>query len=189
MSWRRTRRSDIPWTFTARAADRGRITTRITRIGRTPPTGADRAAVIAAQQGWRLVYASLDQNHQQVAHAGNNGNDESTLEGNDHFSDRPACALFAHDERKIACLSIRGTVTIQDVVTDIRATPVPFPQQDEEGEGEDRSSRDIGITTVEDFILVLQKWVRRVGITLMASVALSEDRNVWDFAPTYKRSN
>lgn len=96
--------------------------------------------LLAAQQGWRLVYASLDQNHQQVAHAGNNGNDGSTLEGNDHFSDRPACALFAHDERKIACLSIRGTATIQDVVTDIRATPVPFPQQDEEGEGEDRSS-------------------------------------------------
>jgi hypothetical protein len=41
-----TRRSDIPWTSTARAAGRGRITTRITRNGRSPPTGADGRALI-----------------------------------------------------------------------------------------------------------------------------------------------
>ena len=83
--------------------------------------------LLAAQQGWRLVYASLDQNHHHVV-------DGNHLEGDDHFSDKPASALFAHEERKIACLSIRGTATIQDVVTDIRATPVPFPQQEEEEE-------------------------------------------------------
>ena len=91
--------------------------------------------LLAAQQGWRLIYACLDQNHHHVAHAGDNND----LNGNDHFSDRPACALFAHDEHKIACLSIRGTATIQDVVTDIRATPVPFPQQQDEEEDEDRN--------------------------------------------------
>ena len=83
--------------------------------------------LLAAQQGWRLVYASLDQNHHHVV-------DGNHLEGDDHFSDKPASAMFAHEERKIACLSIRGTATIQDVVTDIRATPVPFPQQEEEEE-------------------------------------------------------
>ena len=31
-----------------------------------------------------------------------------------------------------ACLSVRGTTSIQDVVTDIRAVPVPFPQEEEE---------------------------------------------------------
>ena len=54
--------------------------------------------------------------------------------GNGEFSDKPASALFAHDKHKIACLSIRGTATIQDVVTDIRAMPVPFPQPQEEEE-------------------------------------------------------
>ena len=87
--------------------------------------------LLGAQQGWRLVFASLDQNH----HHSHTRNKEGTcLEGDDHFSDRPAAALFAHDERKVACLSIRGTATIQDVVTDIRAVPVPFPQQEEEKE-------------------------------------------------------
>jgi hypothetical protein len=94
--------------------------------------------LLAAQQGWRLVYASLDQNHHHDAHAGNNND----LEGNDHFSDKPASALFAHDEHKIACLSIRGTATIQDVVTDIRATPVPFPQQEEEEEEDQNGERN-----------------------------------------------
>ncbi|KAL9187576.1 hypothetical protein ACHAXT_001679 [Thalassiosira profunda] len=85
--------------------------------------------LLAAQQGWRLVYASLDQNHH---HAHDRDDKDAGLGGNDHFSDKPASALFAHDEHKIACLSIRGTATIQDVVTDIRAMPVPFPQQQQE---------------------------------------------------------
>lgn len=102
--------------------------------------------LLAAQQGWRLVYASLDQNHHHH-HSANGGrahdNDVNRgLEGvghGEHFSDRPASALFAHDGHGIACLSIRGTATIQDVVTDIRAVPVPFPQQQEE---DDRRGRD-----------------------------------------------
>jgi Lipase (class 3) len=41
--------------------------------------------------------------------------------------DRPASALFVHNDEKIACLAIRGTTTIHDVVTDVRQVPVPFP--------------------------------------------------------------
>lgn len=80
--------------------------------------------LLAAQQGWRLVYASLDQDQHHA-----NDTDGIDLESDKHFSDKPASALFAHDELKIACLSVRGTATIHDVVTDIRAMPVPFPQQ------------------------------------------------------------
>ncbi|GAX15810.1 hepatocyte growth factor-regulated tyrosine kinase substrate [Fistulifera solaris] len=65
--------------------------------------------LLAAQQGWRLVYAHL---HLQDSELG---------------YDLPASALFVHDEHKIACLSIRGTSSIQDVVTDIRQAPLPFP--------------------------------------------------------------
>jgi hypothetical protein len=67
--------------------------------------------LLAAQQDWRLLYAFLDQ---------------------DKSVDRPASALFLHEERKIACLSIRGTATINDVITDIRQMPVPFPDNDPE---------------------------------------------------------
>jgi hypothetical protein len=68
--------------------------------------------LLAAQQGWRLLYAHLEQ--------------EFHTEG--FFSDRPASALFLHKEQKIACLAVRGTATINDVVTDIRQVPVPFPE-------------------------------------------------------------
>lgn len=63
--------------------------------------------LLAAQQNWRLLYSYLDQE--------------------DVRSDRPASALFVMEEEKIACLAIRGTATIQDVVTDIRQAPTPFP--------------------------------------------------------------
>ena len=63
--------------------------------------------LLAAQQGWRLLYAYLTQD----------------LE-NSKLADRPASALFIHQEHKIACLSIRGTATINDVITDIRQIPV-----------------------------------------------------------------
>lgn len=63
--------------------------------------------LLAAQQNWFLVYAHLEQ---------------SSCE------DKPASALFVHTQQKIACLAVRGTATIQDVVTDIRAMPVPFPE-------------------------------------------------------------
>jgi len=71
--------------------------------------------LLAAQQGWRLLYAHLDQD---------------TL-------DRPASALFIHREQKIACFAVRGTATINDVVTDIRQMPVPFPEEAEGGRSED----------------------------------------------------
>jgi hypothetical protein len=108
--------------------------------------------LLGAQQGWRLVFASLDQNH----HHSHSGSKEGTcLEGDDHFSDRPAAALFAHDERKIACLSIRGTATIQDVVTDIRAMPVPFPQQPQQQEDGD-CERNNSFNDTEDWTSVLR---------------------------------
>ena len=68
--------------------------------------------LLAAQQGWRILYAHL----QQDCHS----------EG--PISDRPASALFLHKEQKIACFAVRGTTTINDVVTDIRQLPVPFPE-------------------------------------------------------------
>jgi len=105
--------------------------------------------LLAAQQGWRLVYASLDQNHHHNHH-GNDGNNNSGSNhvsmsgggGNGDSSDKPASALFAHDRHKIACLSIRGTATIQDVVTDIRAMPVPFPQQQHDDDVNDEEIRN-----------------------------------------------
>lgn len=68
--------------------------------------------LLAAQQGWRLLYASLQQDLESVKP-----------------SDMPASAVFIHEEYKILCLSIRGTATINDVITDIRQTPVPFPDE------------------------------------------------------------
>ena len=66
--------------------------------------------LLAAQQGWRLLYAFLHQD-----------------KDSSRPCDRPASALFLHQQHKIVCLSIRGTATINDVITDIRQTPVPFP--------------------------------------------------------------
>jgi Lipase (class 3)/FYVE zinc finger len=67
--------------------------------------------LLAAQQGWRLLYAYLDQT--DLVHM--------------KLHDRPASAVFVHEDRKVACLAIRGTSTIHDVITDIRQMPVPFP--------------------------------------------------------------
>jgi hypothetical protein len=72
--------------------------------------------LLAAQQGWRLLYAFLEQDK------GEHG----------RISDRPASAVFVHHEYKIVCLSVRGTATINDVITDIRQIPVPFPDNDQE---------------------------------------------------------
>ena len=69
--------------------------------------------LLAAQQGWRLIYAHLKQDV--------NGS---------QISDMPASALFVHEKQKVACFSIRGTATINDVVTDIRAMPVQFPDSE-----------------------------------------------------------
>ena len=71
--------------------------------------------LLAAQQGWRLLYAYLNQDTESFKPC-----------------DRPASAVFLHQEHKIVCLSIRGTATINDVITDIRQIPVPFPETDPE---------------------------------------------------------
>jgi Lipase (class 3)/FYVE zinc finger len=63
--------------------------------------------LLAAQQGWRLLYGYLEQEVVRV--------------------DRPASALFVNEELKVACIAVRGTSTIQDVVTDIRQVPAAFP--------------------------------------------------------------
>ena len=52
-------------------------------------------------------------------------------------NDTPASALFVHKEQKIACFAVRGTATVQDVVTDIRAMLVPFPDNDHTADGWD----------------------------------------------------
>ncbi|GKY98468.1 hypothetical protein MPSEU_000804100 [Mayamaea pseudoterrestris] len=69
--------------------------------------------LLAAQQGWRLVYAYMEQ------------------ESGHKNAERPASALFVHEEQKIACIAVRGTATIHDVITDIRQTPVSFPDEEE----------------------------------------------------------
>ena len=75
--------------------------------------------LLAAQQGWRLVYAHLNQI------------DDGSWGG--QVADKPAAALFVHMEQKIACFAVRGTATINDVVTDIRAMPVQFPDAEIDG--------------------------------------------------------
>jgi hypothetical protein len=81
--------------------------------------------LLAAQQGWRLLYAYLSQDLENLKPA-----------------DRPASALFLHQEHKIACLSIRGTATINDVITDIRQVPVPFPEVDPDIGGGQKTDGD-----------------------------------------------
>lgn len=66
--------------------------------------------LLAAQQGWKLLYACLDTEKDEVV------------------KDMPASALFVNEKRKTACLAIRGTATIHDVVTDVRQMPVSFPE-------------------------------------------------------------
>ena len=65
--------------------------------------------LLAAQQKWQLLYAHLE---------------KGTA-----VADRPASALFVHQEQRVACFAVRGTATMNDVVTDIRAMPVPFPDE------------------------------------------------------------
>lgn len=68
--------------------------------------------LLAAQQGWKLLYACLDTEKDEVV------------------KDMPASAIFVHEQQKTACLAIRGTATIHDVVTDVRQMPVSFPEMD-----------------------------------------------------------
>jgi hypothetical protein len=83
--------------------------------------------LLAAQQGWRLLYAFLEQDK---------GHEAPTI------SDRPASALFVHHEFKIVCLAIRGTATINDVITDIRQIPVPFPDNDPNNSAAEAETED-----------------------------------------------
>ena len=96
--------------------------------------------LLAAQQGWRRLYAHLDQSGGCHASSSSSSTAETTspiIEDTDKekklVADRPAFALLARSDQKLACLAIRGTATINDVVTDIRAVPVPFPPEDEAG--------------------------------------------------------
>ncbi len=84
--------------------------------------------ILAAQQGWRLLYAHLKQ-------------DDGTWGG--QVADKPASALFIHSEQKIACFAIRGTASINDVVTDIRAMPVQFPDNEMDGVHRTQSKADM----------------------------------------------
>jgi len=61
--------------------------------------------LLASQQGWTLLYADLHKEKEKI----------------------PGSAVFVHTGYKIACLTIRGTTTVGDIVTDIQASPVPFP--------------------------------------------------------------
>ncbi len=84
--------------------------------------------LLAAQQGWRLLYAHLKQ-------------DDGTWGG--QLADKPASALFVHSEQKIACFAVRGTATINDVVTDIRAMPIQFPEAEMDGLHKVRSQNEM----------------------------------------------
>ena len=88
--------------------------------------------LLAAQQGWRLLYAFLEQ---EAGHGG-------------RVTDRPASAIFVHQENKIACLAVRGTATIHDVITDIRQIPVPFPDSDPEHPHSEGDNNDDDWTSI-----------------------------------------
>ena len=60
--------------------------------------------LLAAQQGWRLLFSK-----------------ETAA------PPEPASRCSRHAQRKVAMLVVRGTTSVHDVVTDIRALPVPFP--------------------------------------------------------------
>jgi len=74
--------------------------------------------LLAAQQGWRLLYSLLEQKGHQLS------------------EEPPASAVFVHDDKKLVCLAVRGTTTIQDVVTDIRQVPLPFPEEETDGDND-----------------------------------------------------
>ena len=61
--------------------------------------------LLATQQHWNLLYVHL----KQVL-----------------ANDTPTSALSIHKEQKIACFAVRGTATVQDVVTEVCSVPVPF---------------------------------------------------------------
>jgi len=104
------------------------------------PTEVD-MQLLAAQQGWRLVYAHLKQNV------------DGSMDG--QVTDMPASALFVHTEQKIACFTIRGTATINDVVIDIRALPVQFPDSDMISSNQRQQPESEGSFDEEDWTQVM----------------------------------
>ena len=79
--------------------------------------------LLSAHLGYRLLYASkLDPALSAIE------------------VDRPAYAVLASEARKSVVIIVRGTQTLNDVVTDIRAEPVPFPSTEISGSSEERRS-------------------------------------------------
>lgn len=102
--------------------------------------------LLAAQQGWRLLYAQLDplqyvsremspsdQTTKKIKPGkkciSSNLGEQDYQGEDDGFLDKPAYAVLVHEELRIACWGIRGTATLSDIVMDIRAMPVPFPDE------------------------------------------------------------
>ena len=96
--------------------------------------------LLAGQQNWQLLYANLEK--------------DSVV------ADRPASALFVHQAQKIACFAIRGTASTNDVVTDIRAIPVPFPEESTSVEHSSSSYEDDWTSIIEGKGLALCGMVR-----------------------------
>jgi len=98
--------------------------------------------LLAAQQGWRLLYAHLRPleyaSREMSVSLGpfatkKNAGRTSEITGNMNESDggmldKPAYAVLIHEQLRIACWGIRGTASINDLVMDIRAIPIPFPE-------------------------------------------------------------
>lgn len=96
--------------------------------------------LLAAQQGWRLLYAHLRPleyaSREMSVSLGPFATKKKAgraITGNMNESDggmldKPAYAVLIHEQLRIACWGIRGTASINDLVMDIRAIPIPFPE-------------------------------------------------------------
>lgn len=108
--------------------------------------------LLAAQQGWRLLYAHLDQSGGCHASSPPSSMESApaiaeSSKGKKMVADRPAFALLVRPDQKMVCLTIRGTSTINDVVTDIRAMPIPFPPE-EDTDTANGTNEDVDWTSV-----------------------------------------
>jgi hypothetical protein len=96
--------------------------------------------LLAAQQGWRVLYAHLRPLEYATREMASSFamnklrgsrkkccNVEDTTGGG--VIDKPAYAVLVHEQLRIACWGVRGTASISDLVTDIRAIPIPFPEE------------------------------------------------------------
>lgn len=91
---------------------------------------------LAGTLGWSTVYIQNDSRPEQPAFVLFAAPHDSNLSENGGISTSSSSnnnvpADFA-PERKVAVLTVRGTQTISDVVTDIRATPQEFPPEVDE---------------------------------------------------------